>query len=165
MLTKLGNEYSIHKIKPSLYTLKSIGVDAGYSSSATGIVVLKHIRPEDMESKIRVLETYNIEKSTPTEITKICWNVWKNFNYMNCYFFVDASSAATINTMKIRFNESLSWPDKTTFGSNIHTHPVNFSTEHRTMLSNLHNVITKGYIKIASFSIKHRKPLIANWNR
>ena len=101
-----------------------------------------------MKDKIRILETYNIEKSTPTEVTQICWDVWKRFNYMNCFFWVDASSAATVNTMKIKFNESLSWPDKTTFGNNIHIRPVNFSTEHRTMLSNLHNVVTKEYLAI-----------------
>lgn len=67
---------------------------------------------------------------------------------MNCYFFIDASSAATVNTMKMRFDESLSWPQKTTFGSNIHIRPVNFSTEHRNMLSNLHNVVSKGYLAI-----------------
>ena len=67
---------------------------------------------------------------------------------MNCFFWVDASSAATVNTMKIKFNESLSWPDKTTFGNNIHIRPVNFSAEHRTMLSNLHNVVTKEYLAI-----------------
>ena len=156
MLTNLGNEYSIDKIPVSLYTLKSVGLDPGFSSSATGIVVLEHIKPEDKEDKIRVIESYLIEKSTPTAVTEICWNIWKRFNYMNCYFFIDASNAATVNTMKIRWDESLLWPQKTTFGNNIRVRPVNFSTEHRIMLSNLHNVVTKGYLCIEE---KHDKLL------
>jgi hypothetical protein len=32
--------------------------------------------------------------------------------------------------------------------SNIKIRPVNFSTEHKTMLSNLHAVATKGYLAI-----------------
>jgi len=74
------------EIPVSVYTLKSIGIDPSYSSSATGIVVLEHIEPEDKENKIRVIESCNIEKSTPTHVTEICWNIWKRFNYMNCCF-------------------------------------------------------------------------------
>jgi hypothetical protein len=148
----LGKQYST--IEPSLYTLKSIGIDAGYGSSATGIVVTEHVKPQDMKSKIRVLETYNIEKSTPTEITEICWSIYKKFNYMNCYFWVDGSSAATVNTLKQRWSESLSWPKQTTFGNSIKIRPVSFNSEHRNMLSNLHNVVTKGYLAIEE---KHDK--------
>ena len=42
----LGAEYSTDKIPVSLYTLKSVGIDPGFSSSATGIVVLEHIKPD-----------------------------------------------------------------------------------------------------------------------
>jgi hypothetical protein len=53
-LQELGNEYSTDKIPVSLYTLKSVGLDPGFSSSGTGIVVLEHIKDED---KIRVIES------------------------------------------------------------------------------------------------------------
>ena len=58
----LGQEYSIDKIPVSLYTLKSVGIDPGFSSSSTGIVVLEHIKPDNIKDKIRVIETYYIEK-------------------------------------------------------------------------------------------------------
>ena len=38
----LGQEYSIDKIPVSLYTLKSVGIDPGFSSSSTGIVIRTH---------------------------------------------------------------------------------------------------------------------------
>ena len=52
---ELGNEYSIDKIPVSLYTLKAVGIDPGFSSSATGIVVLEHIKPELKEDKSVVI--------------------------------------------------------------------------------------------------------------
>jgi hypothetical protein len=98
----LGQVYSINKIPVSLYTLKSVGIDPGFSSSATGIVVLEHIKPRAM-----------------------------------------------VNLLKIRYNEPFTgWETKTSFGPNTKIRPVNFSTEHRNMLSNLHTMISKGYLAI-----------------
>lgn len=45
---ELGQEYSIDKIPVSLYTLKSVGLDAGFSSSGTDIIVLEHIKIETL---------------------------------------------------------------------------------------------------------------------
>ena len=49
---ELGEQYSIAKIPVSLYTLKAVGIDPGFSSSATGIVLLEHIKPEPLEDKV-----------------------------------------------------------------------------------------------------------------
>jgi hypothetical protein len=57
---------------------------------------------------------------------------------------------ASVNLCKIKFGESLNWESTTYFGhnSNIKIRPVNFSTEHPNMLSNLHAVLTKSYLAI-----------------
>ena len=145
---ELGNENSINKIPVSLYTLKSVGIDPGFSSSATGIVVLEHIKPDNMKDKIRVIETYNIEKGDPNQVTELCWSIWKRHNWMNTYFYIDGSNRAIVNLLKIKWNESLNWESKSSFGDNIKIRPVNFSTEHKNMLGNLHAVISKGYLAI-----------------
>jgi hypothetical protein len=44
---ELGKEFDALKIPVSLYTLKSVGIDPGFSSSSTGIVVLEHVKIED----------------------------------------------------------------------------------------------------------------------
>jgi hypothetical protein len=67
---------------------------------------------------------------------------------MNTYFFIDGSNRAMVNLLKIRWDESLSWETSQSFGPNTKIRPVNFSTEHRNMLSNLHAIITKGYLAI-----------------
>jgi hypothetical protein len=144
----LGQQYSIDKIPVSLYTLKSVGIDSGFSSSATGIVVLEHIQPDNIKDKIRVIETYNIEKGDPNQIVELCWDIWERNNWMNTFFFIDGSNRAMVNLLKIRWQESLSWETKQSFGPNTRIRPVNFSTEHKNMLSNLHAVVSKGYIAI-----------------
>ena len=153
----LGSGYSIDKIPVSLYTLKSVGIDPGFSSSATGIVVLEHIKPDNMKDKIRVIESHLIEKGDPNQIVSICWNIWKRHNYINTLFYIDGSNRAMVNLLKIRWDEPLTgWESKTRFGPNTRIRPVNFSTEHRNMLSNLHAIISKGYLAIEE---KHDKLL------
>lgn len=77
----MGQEYSIDKIPVSLYTLKSVGIDPGFSSSGTGIVVLEHIKPELKEDKIRVIESHYIEKGDPNKIVELWWSIWKKHNW------------------------------------------------------------------------------------
>jgi len=67
---------------------------------------------------------------------------------MNTYFFIDGSNRTMVNLLKIKWNESLNWESKSRFGDNIRIRPINFSTEHKNMLSNLHAIISKGYLAI-----------------
>jgi hypothetical protein len=152
----LGNEYNIDKIPVSLYTLKSVGIDPGFSSSGTGIVVLEHIKPELKEDKIRVIESHLIEKGDPNAILELCWSIWKRNGYLNTVFWIDGSNRAMVNLLKIRWNESLTWETSQSFGPNTKIRPVNFSTEHKNMFSNLHAIISKGYLAIEE---KHDKLL------
>lgn len=144
----LGNEYNIDKIPVSLYTLKSVGIDPGISSSATGLIVLEHIKPELKEDKIRVIESYLIEKGDPNAIVELCWSIWKKHGYLNTVFWIDGSNRAMVNLLKIRWDESLTWETSQSFGPNTRIRPVNFSTEHRNMLSNLHAIVSKEYLAI-----------------
>jgi len=62
-----------------------------------------------------------------------------------------------VNLLKIRWDEPLTgWESKTSFGPNTMIRPVNFSTEHKNMLGNLHAIISKGYLAIEE---KHDKLL------
>jgi hypothetical protein len=69
---------------------------------------------------------------------------------MSTVYFIDGSNRAIVNLLKIRWQESLYWERTTDFGhnSNIRIRPINFSTEHRNMLSNLHVVVSKGYLAV-----------------
>jgi hypothetical protein len=63
---KLGEEFDTIKIPVSLYTLKSVGIDPGFSSSSTGIVVLEHIKTDNNEHVIRVVDSHLIDRGIPT---------------------------------------------------------------------------------------------------
>ena len=148
---ELGIEYGIDKIPVSLYTLKSVGIDPGFSSSSTGIVVLEHIKVgNDNKHMIRVVDCHLIDKGDPNQIVEICWDIWKRHNYMNVLYWIDGSNRAMVNLLKIRWQESLSWESTESFGSNIKIRPINFNTEHKNMLSNLHALVSKGFLAIPS---------------
>jgi hypothetical protein len=67
---------------------------------------------------------------------------------MNTVYFIDGSNRAMVNLLKIRWQESLSWESTESFGSNTKIRPVNFNTEHKNMLSNLHVLVSKGFLAI-----------------
>jgi hypothetical protein len=143
----LGLEFSTDKIPVSLYTLKSVGVDFGFSSSSTGIVTLEHIK--DRGDIIRVVDSYLIDKGDPNEIVNLCWDIWKKYGYMDCLWFCDGSNRALINLLKIKWDESLNWETNEELNPDlVRIIPVNFNTNHKQMLGNLHAVISKGYLAI-----------------
>lgn len=131
----LGEEFRIDKIPVSQYTLKSVGVDFGFSSSSTAIVTLEHIKVD--RHIIRVVGSHLINKGNPNEIVDLCWDIWKKYNFMNTIYFCDGSNRALINLLKIRWQESLYGEKTKDFGhiSNIKIRPVNFSTDHKNMSS------------------------------
>jgi hypothetical protein len=63
---------------------------------------------------------------------------------------VDGSNRAYVNPMKVAFDESLSWTDGSKIGEVspevMKVLPVNFSTEHKNMLSHLHLLVNKEYL-------------------
>jgi hypothetical protein len=63
-----GNKYSTSKIPVSQYTLKSIGLDTGYSTSQCGLVACEHVKTDDGNHIIRVIDCYLLEKCTLTGI-------------------------------------------------------------------------------------------------
>jgi hypothetical protein len=101
---QLGEEYDTTKIPVSLYTLKSTGVDFGFSTSETAIVTLEHIKVgNDNRHIIRVIEAESIPKGDPNKIVELCWSLWKQWGYMNQIFYCDGSNRALINLLKIRW--------------------------------------------------------------
>lgn len=144
--TNLGLEFRTDKIPVSLYTLKSVGVDFGFSSSSTAIVTLEHIKTD--RDIIRVIDSHLIDKGDPNSIVDLCWDIWKKYGFMNCLFYIDGANRAMVNLLKIRWDESLSWETSDASPEIMKIIPVNFNTEHKNMLSNLHAVVSKSYLAI-----------------
>jgi len=146
-----GNE--LKEIPISQYTLKCVGIDPGFSSSKTAIVMCEHLKDQE---KIIVRQSELIEKGDPNAIADLLFNLHKQ--YWNVYFLIDGSNRAMVNILKIKFDESLDWDTKDASPNSMRVVPVNFSTEHKQMLSHLHMMITKGYFAISE---KHDKLIIS----
>ena len=143
---KLGEEFSTDKIPVSQFTLKSIGLDPAFSTSAFGLVTLEHIKTD--RDIIRVVDCHLIEKADPNQMVELCWDIWKKYGFMNCLYYIDGSNRAMVNLLKIKWDESLDWETGDASPEIMKIIPVNFNTEHKNMLSNLHAIVSKGYLAI-----------------
>jgi hypothetical protein len=108
-IVTLGEQYK--DIPISQYTLKAVACDFGFSSSATGIVMVESITTEDnRDRKLIVRYSKAIEKGDPNAIADLLWDFHVRYN--NVYYFVDGSNRAMVNLLKIKFGESLLWDSK-----------------------------------------------------
>jgi hypothetical protein len=142
---ELGESYSLDKIPTNDYTLHSVGVDFGFGSSSTAVVLTEFLKEE---RKIRVLFSQEYEHANPQDIVDLCFDLYRK--HFNTWFFVDGANRAAVNLMKVAFNESLNWENsKTTISpETMKVLPVNFGTEHKQMLSHLAILINKEYLAI-----------------
>jgi len=142
---QLGEQYSENKIPTNNYTLHSVGVDFGFSSSTNAIVLTEFLKEE---RKIRVIYSQEFENANPQYIVDICFDLYRK--HWNTWFWVDGANRAAVNLMKVAFNESLNWEkhNQNITPNAMKVLPVNFATEHKQMLAHLHMLINKEYLAI-----------------
>jgi hypothetical protein len=141
-IVKEGQKYK--DIAISQYTLKIIGVDWGFSSSKTAIVMTEHIK--EKEDKIIVRYSQEFDKADPNGICDLLFDFHRK--YMNCYYMIDGSNRSMVNLLKIKFGESLNWDSKTASPQAMQVVPINFATEHKQMLEKLHQFVAQKYLVI-----------------
>jgi hypothetical protein len=159
-LGKIGNVFTSSQIENCIqlaeplkdipisnYNLHSVGVDFGFSSSRTAIVMTEHLKIEG-EDKIIVRYSEEFDKANPQTIVDICHKLYRD--HWNTIFFVDGANRGAVNLMKVAFDESLNWETNDVSPEIMKIIPVNFSTDHKSMLSHLHTVISKQYLAIPS---------------
>lgn len=96
----------LEDIPLSKYTIKSVGIDPGFGSSKTAIIMTELLKDKD---KIILRYSKEVDKADPNEIVNLTWDLWSKNGYMNTLFFVDGSNRALVNLLKIRFDEPLDW--------------------------------------------------------
>jgi hypothetical protein len=158
-LGKVGNVFSPSQIDKAIqlgeqfkniavndYTLHSVGVDFGFGSSSTAVVLTEFLKEE---RKIRVLFSQEYEHANPQDIVDLCFNLYRK--HFNTWFFVDGANRAAVNLMKVAFNERLLW-ESSKEAPNPEAWkvlPVNFATEHKQMLSHLALLVSKSYLAVS----------------
>ena len=103
------------------------------------------------------------DKANPQTIVDICHKLYRD--YWNTLFFVDGSNRSATNLMKVAFDESLNWDSNDASPELMKIIPVNFQTEHKSMLSHLHVMINKKWLAIPKQHEKLITSLRTAWAR
>jgi hypothetical protein len=143
---ELGNQFQNMPINQ--YAIHSIGIDPGFSSSRSAIVVTEFLKEEE---KIRVVYAEEFDKSNPQDLVNLIFKMYTvDYGMMNTYIWVDGANRAFVNLLKVAFDVSLNWEKQNITPNSMKVLPVNFSTEHKQMLSHLAVCVSKGYVCIPS---------------
>jgi len=107
----------------------------------------EHLKIEG-EDKIIVRFAEEYDKANPQTIVDMCHSLYRK--HWNTLFYVDGANRGAVNLMKVVFDESLDWDTNHVSPELMKIIPVNFTTEHKQMLSHLHVMINKVYLAIPS---------------
>jgi hypothetical protein len=99
---QLGEQYK--GIPTNDYILHSVGVDFGFGSSNTAVVLTEFLKEE---KKIRVLYSAEFQNANPQDIVDLCFNLYRK--HWNTWFWIDGANRAAVNLMKVAFSEPLKW--------------------------------------------------------
>jgi hypothetical protein len=140
---KLGEQYKSLAINN--FVSHSLGLDAGFSSSRTALVLVEHLEEFD---KVRVLYSEELEgHPAPSEIVRKVFKLMKSTP--NTWAYVDGSARSLITELKIAFNENINY--EKTEDVTLHNNriiPVNFVKEHKQLLQNLYSLVSNQYLCI-----------------
>ena len=147
----LGDQFKNLPINP--YSIHALGVDVGMGSSNTAVVATEFLSEE---AKIRVVYAQEWEHGDPQAIVNQIFNLYLQYGTDNTFIFVDGINRAFVNLLKVAFTENLNWENSITkpTPNNMKVIPVNFSTEHKQMLSHLAMMVSKEYLAIPSSMTK-----------
>jgi hypothetical protein len=109
------------------------------------LVLTEHLKEED---KIRVLYAEQFENHPdPNDMVNRIFEIHRQ--YHNLWIFVDAAARGFITSLKIAFGESTNYvrAEDVSLNSNK-VIPVNFSTEHKTMVSHLAQLFNDEYMGV-----------------
>jgi hypothetical protein len=144
---ELGNLYSLDKIPHNRYNITSIALDPGFGSSSTGVIAVEWLNEKSIA---RVVFSEEYVHADPQAITNLIFNLYLQYGTDNSFVWIDGSNRGMVNMIKLAFGESLNWEKSITKPSpnNMKVIPVNFSTEHKQMLSALALMISKSYLAV-----------------
>jgi hypothetical protein len=130
---------------------KCIGIDPSYGSSKFAIVVSQF-----MDGRIQVLYANEFDRPDPMEMERLAidltyqYGLFEN-NTQNGQVIVDGANVNFIKYMKMMLNENTHYEDEKEDDHKFkRVRPINFGTTHRKLLSNMIELVSKGYVAIDS---------------
>ena len=143
--TAIDTGERLKEIPVNPYCIHSLGVNPAFGRSAFGLVLTEHLKEED---KIRVLYAEQFENHPdPNDMVNRIFEIYKQ--YHNLWIFVDGAARGFITSLKIAFNENPNYvrAEDVSLQTNK-VIPVDFSTEHKTMISHLAELFNEEYVAI-----------------
>jgi hypothetical protein len=120
-------------LEPNPYTIHSLGVDPAFGSSSFALVLTE--LTEHNIIKVLSAEEYN-DHPNPNDMVERIFEIHRKFH--NLWIPIDAANRGFITSLKIAFGESISYAKPEDVSpSNNKVLPVNFSTEHKSMITHL----------------------------
>ena len=131
----------------------SMGIDPGWGSSPFGIVITQW-----MDGQIHVLYAEQFERPDFNEMLSIVWRLMTELELSkkNGKIYVDGANPSVIKSLKMQLGEDPDYDkvisryklQKLDWTNSMTVIPVNFSTEHKAMLSHCKMIFEKGYVSI-----------------
>jgi hypothetical protein len=141
----LGEQFKDYPTKtPTIY---HAGVDPGFGSSRTAIVVTQWLPEYEV---IKVIYSKEFHRPNMNEIADECFRLFRE--YESIYFWIDGSNAAFVTLLKYYFGEDtdyLNLPKEEIDPDHMRVLPIHFGTQHIALLTELHRHITKPRVAIS----------------
>ena len=146
MCTDLGQKYRGRQ--PNPYAPHTVGVDYGYSDSKT-VICIGEWDTENGVLWICKMDDFGETPPTPELVANRMFDYSQEYG-PNTHFFVDGSSAASVNQAKVRFRENLNWRKRDTFNKSDRIHPIHFGAnqEHKRLLETMYHLASDSKLAI-----------------
>jgi|SRR5687767_388654 len=128
---------------------KAIGLDPSYGSSKFGICVCQFV-----DGRIQVVYAKEFDRPEPQEMERTVLDIIRQHglfvnNATNGQILIDGANIAFAKYLKTMLNERTDYED---IDDNdfkyMRVRPINFGTTHKALLSNMMNLVNKGYVAI-----------------
>jgi hypothetical protein len=141
---------SIPKEQPNPNAGYCVGVDFGFNIAKSVICVGQWYKNLNVLRVIE-MEDFGSKPTMPSLVAEKMWDIYQKYG-QNTHFFVDGSNAGTVNEIKVKFGEGLSWRDNYKKGINKseRIHPINFGTDHEEMLKQMYDMLSRKMLAVPS---------------
>ena len=133
----------------------SLGIDPGFSTSRSPLVLVEHLEEFD---KLRVIYSEELEgHPSHDQIVKEVWKICQDVP--NTWLYIDGSARSLITELKLAFDEDPEY--ERAEDVSLHANriiPVNFVTEHKGLFQHLYSLISSEYLCIPE---EHEKVIIS----
>jgi len=145
--TQLAETY--RGVSINTYAYHPVGVDYGYGSDSKTVICIGEWDSERKILRIVKMDDFGDIPPTPELVANRMFDYYQEYG-PNTHFFVDGSSAGSVNQAKIKFSENLNWRKQDLFNKTDRIHPIHFGQdqEHRKMLFTMYDLTTKGMLAI-----------------